>query len=240
MPRHIFLVFLSVGLAIAGGSGFYYFSAWQRAAQGRGWPAAEATIRSIALEERVNRDSSSTTYTYYPRFSYSYVVGGRTLQGERIWLTGNDFYNRRADAVAFMQGYEVGRRVPVFYDPAEPGEAALLIENPPWQILLFTAFGLLWIGLSVGFRYGGWTDPGPRFGKCRNCGARLPFSQYRPTRNYGPSDPAAAVSQIAAHSCPRCGQARPLNSLRNNTGLIVFLVAFIGIWAGGLYLFFTM
>lgn len=132
MPRNIFFVFVAFGLAIAGGSAFYYVSSWLRAAEGRAWPTAEATIRSIDVEDHVSRDSDgSTTSTYYPRIAYSYRVGNRTLQGERIWLTGNAFYNDRADAIAFVQDYQVGQRVPVLYDPEHPGQSALLAENPP-------------------------------------------------------------------------------------------------------------
>lgn len=239
MPRNIFFVFMAFGLVFAGGPAFYYVSSWLRVAEGRGWPATQGTILSVDVEDRTSRDSDGhTSYTHYPRIAYAYRVGNRMLRGERIWLTGNDFYNDRADAVAFVQDYEVGQTVPVVYDPRHPGQAALLVENPPWQILLFIAFGLLWIALSIGFRRSGQGPPKQRFGICRSCGARLPFAQHVSTRGLVPADLAALDPRPDGLPCPRCGQRDPLNSLRNKPGLIVFAVAFVGIWAVGLYLMF--
>lgn len=238
MPRNIFFVFLAIGLAIAGGSAFVYASSWLRAAEGRNWPTARGTIHSIDIEDRVSRDSDGTSHTHYPRITYSYRVGNRTLRGERIWLTGNAFYNDRADAVAFVQDYEIGQSVPVLYDPERPGQAALLAENPPWQILLFTAFGLVWIALSLGFRRSGRGPPKKRFGICRSCGARLPFEEHRPASVPVTADLAALGPGLGGRACPRCGDRDPLNSLRNKLSLIIFLVAFVGIWAVGLYLVF--
>jgi hypothetical protein len=237
MPRNIFYVFLAFGLAIAGGSAFYYASAWLRASEGRGWPTTQGTILSVDVEDRVGGDSDGhNSYTYYPRIAYSYRVGARALRGERIWLTGNAFFNDRADAVAFVQDYQPGQSVPVAYDPEHPGQAALLVENPPWQILLFTAFGLVWTGLSLGFRRRGRGKPRERFGVCRVCGARLPFAKH--ARTLVPGDPATPGAGADGHACTRCGERDPLNSIRNKPVLIVFWVAFASIWLVGLYLVF--
>lgn len=240
MPRFVFFIFLAIGLAIAGGSGFYYASSWARAAEARDWPAARGVIHSIHVEDHSSRDSDGdTTTTHSPRIAYSYRVGNRTLRGERIWLTGNDFYNDRADAVAFVQDYQVGQSVPVVYDPARPGQSALLVENPPWQILLFTAFGLLWIAAGVGFRRMDAKPAQRRFGTCRSCGARLPFDEHVPMGAHPVAELAGVGPRFAGRSCPRCGGRDPLNSLRNKPGLIVFLVMFFGIWAVLLYLMFV-
>lgn len=238
MPRNIFFLFVAIGLAIAGGSAFYYVSSWLRVAEGRSWPTTEATIRSIGVEDHVSRDSDGdSAYTYYPRIAYSYRVGNRTLQGERIWLTGNAFYNDRADAVAFVQDYEVGQRVPVVYDPEHPGQAALLVENPPWQILLFTAFGLIWIGIATSFRLEG-RRPRQRMAKCRACGAPLPFETHGPALALAPGERAIHPSGFGPRPCPRCGEREPIRATTNKVGLILFLILFFGIWAVGLYLMF--
>lgn len=221
MPRGIFLIFLAVGVAIAGGSSLYYAMAWSWVLEGRSWPTAQGTIQAVDVEDR-NSGSENSHSVYYPRLAYTYRVGNRILNGERIWLTGNQFYNHREDAVAFVGQYAVGQKVPVLYDPQDPEEAALLNEAPPWQILLFTAAGLGWIALSLYFRL---RDPVPkrRFGRCRKCGARLPFDEHRP--------PGGAP-------CPRCNQPDPLASWGNRKPLILFFVLFFGIWAVGLYLLF--
>ena len=170
MPRSIFLIFLAFGIAIAGGPSFYYAWCWSQIVEARTWPAAQGVIDRIDVEEHVSPSSgdSHSSITYYPRLAYRYRVAGSTLHGSRIWFTGNQFYNDREDADAFVRDYAIGQTVPVVYDPQYPADAALLVENPPWQILLATVFGLLWIGLSLFFRLGD-NDGAPqsRFGKGR-------------------------------------------------------------------------
>jgi len=230
MPRNIFFVFMAVGIIFAVGPTFYYVSSWLRAAEGRGWPSTQGTILSVDVEDRTSRDSDGhTSYTHYPRIAYAYRVGNRALRGERIWLTGNDFYNDRDDAVAFVQDYQVGQTVPVLYDPQRPGQSTLLVENPPWQILLFTAFGLLWIAISMSFRFSGRSASRPRFGTCRSCGTQIPLQQ-----------PATAGSVSGYPICPRCGERNPIKARRYQPGMIVFIIAFAGIWAIGLYLMFFL
>jgi hypothetical protein len=239
MPRNIFFIFLAFGLVFTGGPAFYYVSSWLRVMEGRGWPTTQAVIQSVAVEDRTSRDSDGrTSYTYYPRIAYSYRVGDRMLRGERIRLTGNAFYNDRDDAVAFVQDYQVGRSVPVVYDPRHPGQSALLVESPPWQILLFVGFGLLWIALSVSFRMSGRGPPKQRLGTCRACGARLPFADHGSIRGQVPANFAAMLPGADGRPCPRCGERDPLNSMRNKPGLIIFIIMFVGIWAVGLYLMF--
>jgi len=223
MPRSIFLIFMAFGIVIAGASSYYYASCWSEVMAGRSWPSTQATITAIGIDQGEGSGS-----TYYPRLAYTYRVGGRTLYGSRIWLSGNQFYNGREGAEAFVGHYAVGQRVPVSYDPQDPEDSALLVENPPWQILLFTGFGLLWMGCALGFRlFDDSGDREKRFGKCRKCGAHLPFDQYMPAGS-------AATAELAAAGvppCPDCGQADPLNARRFNPGCILFGIFFGGIWA---------
>jgi hypothetical protein len=253
MPRHIFLIFVGVGLAIAGASLWFYVSGWLDVAEARRWPITEGTVRALGVEDRVSRDSEDRmTSTFHPRILYSYRVGGRTFGGERIWLVGNDFYNDRGDAVAFVARYAVGQRVPVHYDAELPGRSALILSAPPWWLLLFTLFGLFWIAAAVWFRRMG--DPSRpksrRVGRCRGCGARLAFADHLQlvasevvTRRL-PAGAAHAGSSTHQNfeyrhtPCPSCGEAEPLKSLRNAPELVVFLLVFAAIWAGGLYLVF--
>jgi hypothetical protein len=240
MPRKIFLIFLAFGVAIAGGSSFYYAWCWSEVQEGRSWPTTIGTILSTDVEDHTNQDSSNgrSTTIYYPRLSYAYRVGSRALRGERVWLSGEQFYNHREDAEAFVRNYAIGQSVPVVYDPRDPADAALLIVNPPWQVLLFTAFGLLWIALSLYFRLAG--PPKRRFGRCRSCGAVLPFDEHGSVSGALPAGLAAQVPAPGGLPCPRCGRRDPLNSLRNKKGLIAFLVLFVAIWAILLTLMFVM
>lgn len=228
MPRNVFLIFMAFGVAIAGGSSFYYAWCWSQVMEGRTWPIAQGVINRIDIDEHTGQDSHSNT-TYYPRLAYTYRVAGRTLYGSRIWLSGSDFYNHREDAEAFVRHYAIGQTVSVSYDPQDPGEAALLVENPPWQILLLTGFGLLWMCLSLSFRLfeSGDGDVAEKsYGKCRKCGAHLPFDDYMPPGTVTSADRAAA----GVKPCPQCGQHDPLGARRINPGCLLFGIFFGGMW----------
>ena len=241
MPRGIYFIFLAVGLAITGGSSFYYAYCWSQVLDGRSWPSTQGVIRAIGgVEEHVGHDNDGhATYTYYPRLTYSYRVANRELSGDRIWLSGNQFYQHREDAEAFVGNYRIGQPVPVVYAPDAPEEAALLIEDPPWQILLLTAVGLGWIALTMGFRLLDRDTPERRYGRCRKCGKRLPFDEHMPDSGAAPAGPEGAAAVPACLPCPRCGQADPLNSWRNKKGALIFLAVFAAIWVGLFWLFFA-
>jgi hypothetical protein len=253
MPRGVFFLFMAVGLACAGGSLFYYGWALSRVFEARDWPQAVGTIRSSSVEDRYSSDSDGgTSVTHYPRIAYTYRVGGRELVSERVWLTGNDFFNDRADAVAFVQDYPPGIQVPIHYDPARPSMATLVLNFPPWQIFFLTVFGLTWIWAGIYFRFFTGTSrrAKPRTGKCRGCGARLAFSEHMQvdqmrtvTEPYFDDDGRSRTRnridvQYRHRPCPKCGDPEPLKSLRNNPGMILFLVMFFGIVGTCLYFLF--
>jgi len=219
MPRSIFLIFLAFGVAIAGGPSFYYAWCWSQILEARTWPATQGIMNSVDVEEHVSRSSSDSrsTVTYYPRLAYSYRVAGSTLHGSRIWFTGNQFYNDREDADAFVRDYAVGQSVPVVYDPQYPADAALLVENPPWQILLATVFGLLWIGLSLFFRLGD-NDGAP---------------QYR----LGKGRRGAATGSPAEGGL--AGSAG-MGAVQGRTGCIIFGLLFGGMWVVAIVAFLSV
>src|ERR1700710_1963230 len=120
MPRGIFLIFMAFGVAIAGGSSYYYAMAWSWVQEGRSWPTTPGAIVAIATEDHAIGENGPPSRSSYPWLTYTYRVGNRTLTGNRIWLTGNQFFQQREDAEAFLRDYAVGRSVPVLYDPQEP------------------------------------------------------------------------------------------------------------------------
>jgi predicted RNA-binding Zn-ribbon protein involved in translation (DUF1610 family) len=85
---------------------------------------------------------------------------------------------------------------------------------------------------------------------CRKCGTILtrdahidmeilPTEMVRDYDDDGQSKLRAIHHVRAKHTpCPQCGEARPLNNPAATRARIIFLIAFFGIWAGGLYLLF--
>src|ERR1700712_2349102 len=171
MPRSIFLIFLAFGVAIAGGTSYYYAVLWSWVQEGRSWPVTQGTIVAIDVADHGIGDNDHGR-TAFPWLTYTYRVRNSALTGNRIWLTGNQFFQRREEAEAFVRNYRVGQPVAVLYDPEDPEDAALFVEDPPWQILIFTAIGLVWMALSLGFRLLAPEAAKRRYGHCCKCGAR--------------------------------------------------------------------
>src|ERR1700712_1645845 len=84
MPRGIFLIFLAVGVAIAGGSSYYYAMAWSWVQEGRSWPTSPGTIVAIAIEDHAIGENGPSSKSSYPWLTYTYRIGNRTLTGNRI------------------------------------------------------------------------------------------------------------------------------------------------------------
>ena len=127
-----------VGFAFLAACIGIYFSeqAQQRAAAN--WVTADGTVR----ETSVHPDSQMRDFI--PRVSYTYVVGGRTFDANRVWLTDDKEWEERAAAEAFLTRYPIGSTVTVHHDPADPQNAALILtQTSSGKWLAGAAFGLI-------------------------------------------------------------------------------------------------
>lgn len=59
-----------------------------------------------------------------PKLQYAYEVGGTAYKGERIVFEYSHVYSREA-VDEILQQYPIGAKVPVYFDPANPGESTL-------------------------------------------------------------------------------------------------------------------
>jgi hypothetical protein len=115
-----------VPVLLLGGIGFFLYkrsrqsSAARRAAQS--WLSTTGTVRISSVQSRRSGNSTST----FPVVVYQYEVNGKTYQSQTI-KAGEQFMNVRifgqADATAAR--YPVGANVTVYFNPANPAEAAL-------------------------------------------------------------------------------------------------------------------
>ena len=84
------------------------------------WPTVIGEVTDSDVE--FFRGRGSVLYT--PRIRYSYQVGGRAYDGNRVVFGYPDYHTRRgADSV--IAAYPVGGTVRVHYDPSDPGSAVL-------------------------------------------------------------------------------------------------------------------
>ena len=125
------------------------FMIWDASAvsDARAWP----TVTGRVLESSYSRGSSRAV-TYRPHVLYEYRVGGRTWRNTSIWLTAMETFGEPAEAEAFLRPWPVGGAAEIHYNPANPQQSALLVENEGGPMIFLILIGLLIVA-------GGWYWP---------------------------------------------------------------------------------
>ena len=92
-----------------------------------GLAAGSGSILEADLETTPDDDARESSPRHYPRLQYEYDVDGATYHGTS-WRAGDTFVKRylsAREARAVLARYRPGRRVTVYYNPANPTESAL-------------------------------------------------------------------------------------------------------------------
>jgi len=89
-----------------------------RADASKRWPTSAGIVTASALEQL-----PANKRRYRAAVRYSYRVGGRQYQGDRIFWGGNE--GRRRHMASVVETYPAGGNVPVHYDPQNPAEAVI-------------------------------------------------------------------------------------------------------------------
>lgn len=115
-----------IPVLLLAGLGYYIHKRNQKSTEYRkaaqSWPATSGTILSATIQTRRSGRSISVS----PVVIYSYNVSGREYQSQII-KAGEQFLNVGGSIIAnqVIQRYPVGSNVTVYYNPQNPGEAAL-------------------------------------------------------------------------------------------------------------------
>lgn len=133
--NHIHLILL-LGVVVA-----YPLWFWE-ARQARGWPATAGEVIESRVEQRVSR--------YYPVVAYRYSVDGRSFTSRVIGLSSErQRFGTFQEAQAVIVSYPVGSQVQVRYNPDNPSRAALIINEPPIEVLLAILIGAVIGGFAI-------------------------------------------------------------------------------------------
>lgn len=146
--KYLRILMLAAGLVLIGVSGFFLVKNHLRAAEARAWPIAQGRV--MASQVRIlHAQEVGDTGDFMPWVRYDYVVGGRTFHGDTIWLDDarRSFgsANVAARELAFL---ETGTAIEVRYNPADPREAALTIEEHAWPKIFLLVLGVFLAGLG--------------------------------------------------------------------------------------------
>jgi hypothetical protein len=114
-------------------------SRFSSARASRSWPGVEGLI----IESRLPTPCTHCR----PILNYRYVVNGQSLVGEHIVAGPQDYYNSE-DAEAKLRENVVGRKITVYYDPANAAKSCLEPGVFRWPVYLFSSIGLCCLGAS--------------------------------------------------------------------------------------------
>ena len=124
------LVCMGVILLGFGGIGaFLLYRGWQQnklADASKNWPAANGQITISKIHEGWSEDSDGDRFrSYQADVQFVYQVNGQTLNGSQIAFGVKSSDRNPKNAQVAVNNYPVGKNVPVYYNPANPGEAVL-------------------------------------------------------------------------------------------------------------------
>ena len=140
---------LALGVLWTLGFGYAHFRAVGKAKASESWPSAMGRVAScrIVEEESTDRDGNTSTW-YNPVVDYSYSVGGREYQSQRLRF-GNYRSASRKKAEAMLVPYPAGATPTVRYNPERPEECVLETRKPGPIYLVMAIFGLLFVGAGL-------------------------------------------------------------------------------------------
>ena len=122
-----------------------------RSRRSESWPQAAGTVE-FAEVRRMESGNASTSPGYsvtcQPYIKYRYSVGTVSYENATYALAALPWTADPAPAAAILKGYPVGGQVPVFYDPSNPQNSALVRGGSKgnWYFLLL---GFTFIGVGV-------------------------------------------------------------------------------------------
>lgn len=158
-PRLVLLILGSVFSLV--GSILLGIQVWQSSRTGRMQQTWQQT-QAVITESQVRKVWDEDGVMYQPDVSYHYQVDGRTYQGVALEPFSNNYRTSNfASVQRSLLPYQKGTRVPVYFDPGEPGNSALSLRNgnPPVLLWIGLPFFLMGLGFLVaGLRWKG-TQP---------------------------------------------------------------------------------
>ena len=142
-------LFLALGLAIIIQQQFLKYKA--RASQS--WHTMEGTILKSQVISKTNYNQGSTTTTYRADVVYEYTVKARRYKGKNVCLSYDVGTGDSGRAEKRCAQYPVGRRVTVYHNPNNPGDACLerRVDAPVIYNVLAAAFMFFGCGMVLGF-----------------------------------------------------------------------------------------
>ena len=142
------LVFIILGIVLILGNA----RARKRAGESQSWPTTSARIllSEVRVSQTRDEDGNLQAPAFYPYVEYDYLVNGQTYQSKKLAFGSKEMFGNQAAAQAKLASYPVGAAVPIFYNPAKPGDAVLERVAPKSKTGMIVGIIFLVIGACGG------------------------------------------------------------------------------------------
>jgi len=138
--------FLVAGIAMAIFGVWWYRRGRARyALASASWAKGDALIDASRIQVAEQIVNDGTQITYRPIIAYRYQAGGAQRTGSRVFLCARTDWTGEKEADAWLAAHPAGATVPVWFDPARPDDAALVLNKPS----LFAAIMMTGVGVFL-------------------------------------------------------------------------------------------
>ncbi len=118
--------FLVITLALGGGLIFFSKRSKKKADLSQGWPSVGGKVILSEVRQSANTDEDGyTSYSYYPRVEFAYMVAGQSYESKRLSFGGVTGTSNPDKAQETVNKYPVGSPVTVYYNPEKPSEGVI-------------------------------------------------------------------------------------------------------------------
>lgn len=142
-----------MSIALVAGVGLLLGGAWLsvihgadivKAIQSRSWPSVPGVLRKAELEF----DPEDSSYTV--AVSYVFEIDGDQVSASVVRFGDRLAFRSKLEAIKYLRGYSVGRKVQVYYCPSDPSKAVLR-PGASFRAMRISLVGatLLLIGASI-------------------------------------------------------------------------------------------
>ena len=137
----VFVLFLLLGGGMMAFGIIFHRRGSARFAAARSWLTTEALVKAARIDAQTQHANNMTTTSYRPIAHYSYQAGGAEREGSRVFLVARANWNSKREAEAWLAACPPGSIVPIWYDPANPNDSAM-IRNKPSLVMAIVLGGV--------------------------------------------------------------------------------------------------
>lgn len=128
-----FLIVLGAGALLLGLACVIWIVLSKRRSYGTpNWPRVVGRILDVSVATLARETPAGMVTTFTPMVRYEYAVEGEIYVGQRVHVHRNETLTtpRRSEADRLVARYGVNDPVDVFYNPAVPQQATLIVPRP--------------------------------------------------------------------------------------------------------------